>query len=217
MPRLSPRVVRGGAVLLGVILILCVGWVFFRSLATNTLQRALGLEPTAIPTQTAQVIYVLPTAVLPVPLSIPTALPRTSTTPARGAAAPTARPVATPVLAPYPAPQPINPPNATVFNGSTASIVLEWRPVSNSGLRENEWYRISISYQGRDSRPVEQIRWSKETHCTLLGEWWDDISSETRTVNWNVIVMQIQGIDPFASPNNVPISPSSETRSFIWN
>ena len=224
IPRVPKRVAQIAAILLGLFLLLCLGWVIFRAIATNALPRLLGMtEPTRVPTQVVQVIYVVATLVPPTPTLVPTIaptpIPKISPSPTRrGARTPTAtRPAPTIAPAAYPAPQLSGPPNTTVFSSAAANIVLEWQPVSPNGLRENEWYRISISYVGRDGKPVEQIRWSKETRWTVLAEWWSDISTDARTVKWNVVVMRIEGIDPFASPNKTPASPPSVTRSFIWN
>jgi hypothetical protein len=134
----------------------------------------LGLaEPTQAPTQVIQVIYVVATSPAStatlIPTLAPTPTPRFSPSPTRkGARTPTAaRATATPVPRMYPAPQLLGPANTTVYTGAAANIVLEWQPISSAGLGENEWYRISISYTGRDGKPIEQIRWStdREMEC----------------------------------------------------
>ncbi len=205
------------------LLVLCLGWVAFRAISTGVLLRALGLGPGAPPTEAVQVLLVVATPVSPIPGLAPTvrpsSTPRVSPTPTRrGEPAPTIAPTA--LVLPsgqYRSPQIVNPPDATVYTGRNASIVLEWQPVSAGGLKENEWYRISISYPDRNGKPVEQIRWSKETHWTVLSEWWSDLSPDVRTVRWNVTVMRIQGGDPFASTNNTAASAPSVTRTFVWN
>ncbi|MGE5263434.1 MAG: double zinc ribbon domain-containing protein [Acidobacteriota bacterium] len=219
----SKNVARVTVFLLGILLLACAGWILFRAASTNLIGRVLGLaEPTQAPTQVIQVIYVVATSPAPtatlIPTLAPTATPRFSPTPTRrGARTPTAaRATATPVPRIYPAPQLLGPANTTVYTGAAANIVLEWQPISSAGLGENEWYRISISYTGRDGKPVEQIRWSKEVRWTVIADWWSDLAQDTRTVKWNVTVVRSEGIDPFAS-NNAPASPPSITRIFIWN
>jgi hypothetical protein len=202
-----------------------MGWIIFRALTTNTLPRALGLlEPTRTPTQqVVQVIYVIATPVPATSTLMPTATftptSRLSPTPTRrGARTPTLTLAApTPTLAAYPAPLLIAPANVAIFDGAEASITLEWGSVSPSGLRENEWYRISVSYTGRDAKPVEQTGWSKETRWSVPTAWWNDAASGARTFTWNITVMRVEGVDPFASPSRTPAGPTSATRSFIWN
>ncbi len=219
----SRNIARASLILLGILLLACLGWVIFRAFSTNLVGRVLGLaEPESAPTQVVQVIYVVATSPAPTPTLIPTATvsptPRFSPTPTRRSArTPTpTRPIPTPAPTLYPAPVLTGPANTTVYSGANANIVLEWQSVSAAGLGENEWYRISITYLGRDGKPVEQVRWSKEIHWTVLTDWWNDVSQDNRTFKWNVTVVRSQGIDPFAS-NNTPASPSSVTRSFIWN
>ncbi|MBI4789322.1 MAG: zinc ribbon domain-containing protein [Chloroflexi bacterium] len=224
IPRVPRRIAKLSAILIGSFLLLCIGWVIFRAITTNALARLVGLsEPASVPTQVIEVIYIVATSVPPAPTLVPTLAPTpiprtTATTTRRGGPTPTAtRRVPTPAPAMYPAPQLIGPLDRTVFAGTGANIVLQWQPVSPIGLRENEWYQISVAYTGRDNKRVQQIGWAKETRWTVPAEWWSDISPESRILQWNLTVIRVEGIDPIGSPNKAPASPPSGTRAFIWN
>ena len=218
-----PAFVRVGAIIVGVLLLICVGWVIFRAITTNALVRVLGLyEPTRAPTRVIQVIYVVVTPVPPTPTFSPTPsatpTPRVSPTPTRrGARTPSPAPAVTLPPGFYPAPQLLAPANTTVYNGADAVIILEWQSVAASGLRENEWYAISISYTARSGSPATQTRWSKETRWTVPKVWWNDAAPDARTFKWKVAVVRVEGVEPLASPSRTPISPDSVTRSFIWH
>ncbi len=220
--RVSPRAKRIILIATAILLLMCVGWVTFRAITTNTLARALGLnEPTRVPTQVLQIIYVIATQIPPSPtLAIPTAIPtpRFSPTPTRKGARVTPPPATVTLTPPmYPAPQLAAPANTTVYAGIETNIVLEWQPVSALGLRENEWYMITLAFTGRDNAPTERKLFSKEPRWAVPNTWWNEISADARTVKWNVTIMRVEGIDPFASPTRVAGSPLSATRSFIWN
>jgi hypothetical protein len=204
-------------------LLVCCGWVIFRAVTTNVFARALGLgESTQTPTQFIQVIYVVATTPRPTPSPTPnsTATSRFSPTPTRrGARTSTPAPIRpTPVPGFYNAPQLTAPANATVYsNGLNAIITLQWQPVSPNGLRENEWYYVTLTYVARDGTPGLRNGWSKETHFDIKGEWWNDAASDARMFKWNVAVMRIDGVDPLLSPSKTLVSPSSATRTFFWN
>ncbi len=206
-------------------LLVCIAWVVFRAVTTNVFARALGLDTLVqTPTQVIQVIYVVATTALPSPSPTqdPTVTPPARFSPSptrRGARTATPAPVApTPVQAFYPTPQLIAPANATVYsNGPQASITLQWQPVSASGLRESEWYHVTITYVAQDGTPGLRNGWSKETHFDMKGEWWGDAAADARMWKWNVAVMRIDGADPLLSTSKTLASPVSATRTFFWN
>jgi hypothetical protein len=199
--------------------------VVFRAITTNVFGRALGLNTLVqTPTEFIQVIYVVATTARPTssPTQNPTVTPlaRFSPTPTRrGTRAATTSPAPpTPVQVSYFAPQLIAPANATVYsNGPLASITLQWQPVSPNGLRESEWYHVTITYAARDGTPGLRNGWSKETRFEVKGEWWGDAAPDARTFKWNVAVMGIDGADPLLSPTKTLVSPISATRTFFWN
>lgn len=219
----APLVVLMGAILVGALLVVCIGWIIFRALTTNVLSRMPGLnDPALTPTPVILVTYVIATPIPAAPTLAPSAtLTRTSrfspTPTRRGARTPTPTRRVTPRLGAYAAPQLIAPANATIFTGADASILLEWQPVSASGLPENEWYMISLSFTGHEGSPVSQTGWSKETRWRVPNDLWSDVSPNARTFRWNITVIRIEGSDPFASPSHTPASPTSATRSFLWN
>lgn len=221
-PRLA-RLARASAILFAIFLVLCMAWTLFRAVTTNTLQRALGLgAPTVVPTQAVQFVYVIATSIPPPATRTPaftlTPVPRTFTPTRPGARTPTlSRWTPTPPPIIYPVPQLTEPANGAAFEGADANIVLTWQPISAGGLAESDWYRISVSYSAKDGKSYEQFRWSKETHWQVLPEWWNDISPYERSLKWNVTVVRVDGIDPFAARTRSPISPRSATRSFTWD
>ncbi len=212
------------AAIVGALLVLCVGWFVYRMIATNTLARALGLAPATAgpPTVVVHVIYVVATTAAPMPTvtytPTATSIPRVSPTPTRrGALTATATRRPTPAPGTYPAPQLTAPPNGALYSGPDATIALEWSPVAASGLRENEWYQISLTFTDRVGKLVSQVAWSKETRWVVRGDWWSQASPDTRTFQWQVSTVQIEGIDPYVSPTRAPTSPPSVVRTFVWN
>jgi hypothetical protein len=209
---------RIGAAILATILVLaCVGWVAYRALTTDVLSRAFsGAEPTR-PSTVVQVFYVIATPVAPTPTLMlpPTLAPAPAVTPS-----PTRRGAPTPVptaLPPgYAAPQLVAPLNALIFPNIETPVVLAWQTVSPAGLRENEWYAITIVYTARDNKPVTRTQWTKETRWNVPTEWHGEAAMDARTFRWQVSVVRVQGIDPITAPSRVPISPPSASRTFIW-
>ncbi|MCI0476539.1 MAG: zinc ribbon domain-containing protein [Anaerolineales bacterium] len=223
--RIPPILVRGVAIGVGIVLLICVGWIIFRAFATNTLVRALNLNPpTAVPTRVIQVIHVVASPIPPTPTQTATITPtptsRFSPTPTkRGAKTATPAISATPPLPPgfYPMPQLLAPANTTVYTGANANILLEWAPVSPNTLRENEWYEIKLNYTARNNTPGEYRYYTKETRWKVQTDRHVDLSPDARTVKWIVTVVRAEGLDLFASLNRAPISAPSAARVFIWN
>ena len=218
-----PRAALVGVIVIGALLVVCCGWIALRVATTNTLARALGFidTPTATPTQVVQIIYVVATPLPPTVPPTPTATPtsRFSPTPTRrGARASTPSPTRTAAVQnSYAAPQLVAPLNATVYEGADSVITLQWQPVSPNGLRESEWYFITLAYTARDGTPGFRYGWSKETRWNVPAAAWYDAANDARTFNWNVAVMRIQGAEPLMSPSKTPVSPNSATRTFIWH
>lgn len=214
---------RIAAVVVGVLLIVCIGWVIFRAVTTNVLGHALGWDkPTAVPTQVIQVIYVVASPIPPTSTRTPTATPTKVVTPTptkRGARpAPTVTPTIPAVPAGfYPAVPLVAPLNTTVYTGADANIVLQWQSVAPNGLRENEWYEIKVTYTARDKTAGERKSYSKETNWTIASDLYKDVSTDTRTFKWTVTVVRVDGIDPLITTNRTPISIGGTTRTFIWN
>ncbi len=229
---------RVTAAAIGLLLLACMGWVGLRTIQTNAIPRLLGWS-TAPRSPTPAVIIVVATKPLPLPtLDLPPTLePAILVTPSptrrgaptvtptrRGAPTATPQPITltmslffTPTPAAYAAPQPLAPENGAVFKGADAKITLEWQPVTSAGLSESEWYMISLAYTGRDGKPAEQIGWSREPRWTVNKEWWNQAAPTARTFQWQVTATRIEGVDPFASPSRIPISPPSASRLFVWN
>lgn len=226
----APPSLRVPLFLVGGLLLICSLWVMYRAVTTNTLDRALAwINPAPSSTPTARIAYAVATTRAPLPTLTPTATPTLtplhsptptlSPTPTRrGAPTITSTPpppTMTPVLYPN-APQLMAPTEGAAFSGPGAAISLEWQPIANRGLYENEWYAISISFTASDNSLVTRTGWSKEPNWHVPPDWWNDLSPNTRVVSWNVTVVRIEGADPFASPSRLPSSPTSVTRSFTW-
>lgn len=223
-PRASriPLVARIGMLVAVALVLVCCGWVAVRAVATNTLSRALGLidQPTSTPTRVVQIIYVVATPVPPTLTPNPTATPTSLVSPTptrRGARAATPLPTRPANQGSYSAPQLIAPLNATVYQGADSVVTLQWQPVSANGLRENEWYFITINYTAHDGTLGYRYGWSKETRWNVPAATWTDAAADARTYKWYVTVMQIQGVDPLLSPSKTAVSPNSSTRTFIWH
>ncbi len=209
-------------IIVAVLLLVCCGWVAIRAVATNTLSRALGLieQPTSTPTQVVQIIYVVATPVPPTLPPNPTATSTSNFSPTptrRGARAATPAPIRPAGQSSYAAPQLVAPLNATVYQGADSVVTLQWQPVSPNGLRENEWYFITINYTAHDGTTGYRYGWSKETRWNVPAAAWNDAATDARTYKWYVTVMQIQGVEPLLSPSKTAVSPNSATRTFIWH
>lgn len=218
-----PRPRRSRLIILvpAIVLTFCIGWIAFRAVSTGLVSRVLGLEKAPTPTLTPLVIYVVATAPPPTPTIPPTITPTPTSqftpTPLR-TGAPTstlAAETATPPATVYPVPALTDPADRARFQGKDVPIVLAWKPVSAS-LSENEWYRISVTFTGRDGKPAERIGWAKEPRWEMVPDWWNEILPGARTVTWNVTVVRVDNVDPFASPTFVRISKVSASRTFTW-
>jgi RNA polymerase subunit RPABC4/transcription elongation factor Spt4 len=223
--RVPSWLIRGAAIFVAVLVVLCLGWIIFRVLATNLLARVWNTHPpTTVPTRVIHVVQVVATPVPPTPTGTATLTPtptaRFSPTPTRRGAR-TAPPAltATPTLPPgfYPLPQLLAPANLTVYEGANANIVLEWLPVTAGALRENEWYEIKLTFTARGNVPGEYRHYTKETRWTVSTDWRGDLSPDARSVQWIVTVVRVEGLNPFASLQRAPISAPSASRTFIWN
>ncbi len=221
-----PFAARVVAIFLVAILIGCCGWIAFRAVTVGFGANLAPPNPT--PTQVVQIIIVVATTAAPPPTAqlLPSPTPTRTTTPTsrfsptptrRGARA-TLTPTVTRTVPPpfYAAPRLVAPLNATIYTGADAAITLEWQAVAPSGLRENEWYLVSLAHTGGDGKPATRKGWSKETRWSVIRDWYADISPDARTVSWNVTVMRVEGADPFGAPST-PGSPPSATQTFIWN
>ncbi len=220
--RVPPIVPRVLAVVVGLLLIACIGWIVFRAITTNVLGRVIAPgEPSRVPTQFVQVIYIVATPMLPTLTPTPVASPTVRVTPSptkRGARpVPTTVPITPASVGSYPAVPLIAPANMTVYSGAKAVIILEWQSVVPNGLRENEWYEIKVTFAARDGRPGERKSYSKELRWTVSSDLYRELSPDARTFNWNVNVVRVEGIDPLSSPNRTYISPPGVARAFIWN
>ena len=209
-----------------ILLVLAFGCILASQFLINPMTQfaALGLKPQ--PTTVIQIIYAVATFPPPTATNAPTLTPLPTLTPTsrfspsptrRGAATITFTPPApSPTSSDYGAPKLIAPTNNANFSGADAEIVLEWQSVVASGLRENEWYLVTISYTARNGTATTQSGWSRETRWSVKKDWWSEASLAVRTFSWSVQLMRVDGADPFTSPTRTPATPPSETRKFVW-
>lgn len=184
---------------------------------------ALGLRPQ--PTAVVQIIYSVatqvPTATIAPTLTAHPTLtpsPRFSPSPTRKGA-PTITvtpPPPSPTSSDYGTPKLTVPANNASFTGEETEIALEWQSVVAGGLRENEWYLVTVAYTGRNGSATTQSGWSRETRWVVKKDWWSDASLTARTFTWSVQLMRVVGANPYASPTTSPATPPSETRKFVW-
>jgi len=188
------------AVLVGLVLVfVCV---LAAQFLINPLTQFAGLGLKPPPTTVIQIIYTVATQAPPSATNAPTITPT--------------RLAPSPVPTDNGAPKLNAPANNANFSGADAEIVLEWTSVVANGLRENEWYLVTISYTARDGKAITQSGWSRETRWSVKKDWWSDASLAARTFSWNVQLMRVDGADPFTSPTRTPATPPSETRKFVW-
>ncbi len=221
-PSRFPFSLRVSAIFLIAIALGCGGWLVIRAFGAGA---PVPIPPTSTSTPAILITVVVATPIprtatptlTPTRTATPTPTSRFSPTPTpRGTRATATRPAtATPIPTLYPAPKLLAPLNTTIYTSADADITLAWQSISATGLRENEWYMIWLSYVARDGKRAEWKRWSKETRWNVIKDWYADIAADARTVSWNVTVMRVEGADPFGSPST-PGSAPSATWTIIW-
>jgi len=113
----------------------------------------------------------------------------------------TSTPTATPL--PYAAPALLWPAEGEEFRGPDSRIVLQW--TSAGILGEKEWYVVRMSHAERE---IEHR--TKVPSWQMPAEMYPD-ASESPLFRWSILVKRMNG-----SPEGQPVSPPSDTRSFLW-
>jgi len=125
----------------------------------------------------------------------------------------TSLPTPTPTPAPpYPAPALLTPTDEEVFLGEGAAILLSWTSVGI--LSEDEWYVVHVHYTV-DGKMRSVSEWTQATSWHVPAAFYS-AEADSYLYRWNVIVMRQTGMKPDGTREGVPISPLSETRSFLW-
>jgi len=126
-------------------------------------------------------------------------------------ATPLPAPAGTPTP-PYSAPALLTPADEEIFLGEGAAILLGW--ASAGILSEDEWYVVHVHYTV-DGKMRSVSEWTQATSWHVPAALYS-AEADSYLYRWNVIVMRQTGIKPDGTREGVPISPLSETRSFLW-
>ncbi len=185
-------------VIISGLLLGCIGWIVFRTATVALIAKPTPIPPTPYPT----VIHIIQVIASPTPLP-PTLTPIS----ARGTVAPANTTYAAITLG--------APPDRTIFAGGDAEIFLQWQGVSATGLRDNEWYEIQLTFTNRTGTLDDRRSVSKDTQWRVPVEFYRDISPAERTLNWNVRVVRASNANPLVG-TRTPINAPSVTRAFIW-
>jgi hypothetical protein len=160
---------------------------------TRTPSPTRTARPTNTPTQTAT------------PTSSSTAIPTT--------AVPTQTPRPTVTSTPFPVPKLLSPEDGQRFSAN-AEIVLRWQ--SAVVLPTNGYYAVTVSFTHFGETWYDEIPWLQTTSWTLSSHDYLVDLSDDGVFLWSVQVMLRTESDAEGKPVGIPISPSSETWSLIW-
>lgn len=169
--------------------------------------------PSPSPTATTMPTWTPSPSPTAAPSSTPSLTP--SPTPSRTPTPTTAppRPRATATSTPLPAPELLSPADGYVFPPD-AEIVLTWQSIGV--LPANVYYAVTVSFSHLGDTWYDDIPWLRDTRWTFSEhDYLLDLSDDGRFL-WSVQVMLRTGLDAEGNPIGRAISPSSETRSMIW-
>ncbi len=135
-----------------------------------------------------------------------------------GTATPTATPTETPTLTPtagppYPAPALLGPVEGTTFEGSDATILLNWASVGI--LEPDEWYVVRLRRSGSVALQPPSV-WTKTTAWRVTGDLYIEGRAVPQQFRWQVTIMQQTGILEDGTRVGKEMSPPSEMRTFSW-
>jgi hypothetical protein len=99
------------------------------------------------------------------------------------------------------------------FRGGGSRIKLSWEPVGV--LAEDEWYGVSLRFLA-DGVVHYSGTWTKETSWIIPSELYTKAGQNERAFQWDVTVMKQTGIRADGGREGVPLSATSETRTFFW-
>ncbi len=112
----------------------------------------------------------------------------------------------------YTAPQIISPENETMFlEGELSEIVLSWKREGELGV--DDYYAVTVFYN-HDGREEYTGKWVKETQWRLPENLFG--IADHSTYRWYVTVMRRTETRSDGGFEGNPLSPPSETKSFIW-
>jgi hypothetical protein len=93
-------------------------------------------------------------------------------------------------------------------------IVLRWEAVG--GIPTDGYYAVTVSFTHLGETWYDEVPWLQTTNWTLSSHDYLAGLSDDGVFLWSVQVMLRTESDAEGKPGGVPISPSSETWSLIW-
>jgi len=117
-----------------------------------------------------------------------------------------------PVQIKYAAPALLSPENDAIFGGKFAEVILEWE--SNSRLAPNEYYDVTVMHIFAEE-PAYWGTATTETRLQLSPDIGVGTAGEDRFYWW--VTVRKANTAPAANSLDLPVSPQSEGRTFIWS
>jgi RNA polymerase subunit RPABC4/transcription elongation factor Spt4 len=190
-----------------------VPWAKLRDIAENVRLPAISLFTT--PTSTSSPTRARTLTRTPTPTPTWTPVPRvpteTATLPPLTA---TRLPTATRTPQPrFSRPRLLEPANQVQFRGGTAQIRLSWEP--SGVLADDEWYALSLRFLA-DGVVQYSGTWTKDSSWIIPTGLYTKAGERERAFQWDVTVMKQTGSRTDGGRLGVPLSATSETRTFFW-
>jgi len=110
-------------------------------------------------------------------------------------------------------PRLLDPASQMQFRGGGSQIRLSWEP--SSVLADDEWYALSLRFLA-DGVVQYTGTWSKDSYWTIPAELYTKAGERERAFQWDVTVMRQTGSKTDGGRIGVPLSATSETRTFFW-
>lgn len=171
--------------------------------------------PTASPTPTETPTHTPTPSPTATPSKTPSITP--SLTPSLTAipttAVPTPSPTPTVTGTPLPVPKLLSPEDGQRFSAND-KVVLRWQ--AGVALPTDGYYAVTVSFTHLGETWYDEIPWLETTNWTLSDHDYLVDLSDDGVFLWSVQVMLRTESDSNGKPSGVPISPSSETWSLIW-
>lgn len=117
-----------------------------------------------------------------------------------------------PVRIKFGQPQLIAPPNDAVFSGKFSKVILEWEPVE---LAPDEYYDLTIMHLFAEQPQYSGSRRTQENRVQLDGSSIGVGEAGNDRFYWWVTVRK-DNTAPSPDSLDLPLSPRSEARTFIW-
>ena len=190
-----------------------VPWTRLRDMAEHVRLPAISLFTT--PTSTASPTQVRTLTRTPTPTRTWTPVPRVATeTATMPHTTATRLPTATRTPQPqFSRPRLLEPANQVQFRGGASQIRLSWEP--SGVLADDEWYALSLRFLA-DGVVQYGGTWTKDSSWVIPAELHTKAGERERAFQWDVTVMKQTGSRTEGGRVGVPLSATSETRTFFW-